>query len=85
MISCLIRWHQDQRRFHYEKCVFLHSKGETSSGKSTIMNLLIGKDILQLPTKITASTTKICRIRNATELKIQTLDINEKKIKNMAV
>nr|XP_022304157.1 uncharacterized protein LOC111111453 isoform X2 [Crassostrea virginica] len=36
--------------------------GETSSGKSTMINLLIGGKVL--PTKITASTTKLCRIRN---------------------
>lgn len=44
------------------------------------MNLLIGKEILQLPTKITASTTKIFRIRNANDLKIQTLDVNGKEL-----
>lgn len=37
-------------------------EGETSSGKSTMINLLIGGKVL--PTKITASTTKLCRIRN---------------------
>lgn len=36
--------------------------GETSSGKSTVINLLIGEHQV-LPTKITPSTTKICRIR----------------------
>ena len=46
------------------------------------MNLLIGEEIL--PTKITASTTKICRIRNANALKIQTLDVNGKELKTWA-
>lgn len=37
-----------------------------------------------MPTKITASTTKICRIRNANALKIQTLDVNGKELKTWA-
>nr|XP_022304819.1 uncharacterized protein LOC111111919 isoform X1 [Crassostrea virginica] len=66
--------------------------GETSSGKSSVMNFLIGNEDEVLPTNIEASTTKLCRIRNADNLTILTRNSKEeilqtwsfKSIKNMS-
>nr|XP_022309254.1 uncharacterized protein LOC111114991 isoform X2 [Crassostrea virginica] len=66
--------------------------GETSSGKSSIMNFLIGNEDEVLPTNIEASTTKLCRIRNANNLTVSTRNSKEeilqtwsfKSIKNMS-
>lgn len=46
--------------------------GETSSGKSSIVNAVIGEKIL--PTGITATTTKVCRVRHSEELIFATCD-----------
>ncbi|XP_062575016.1 dynamin-like protein 2, partial [Saccostrea cucullata] len=46
--------------------------GETGSGKSTIINLILGEDIL--PSHIKATTTRVCRIRYSEKRKVSTLD-----------
>lgn len=43
--------------------------GETSSGKSSIINAIIGEKIL--PTGILATTTRVCRVKYSEELKIE--------------
>lgn len=51
--------------------------GETSSGKSTLLNLIIGQDIL--PTDITTCTRKVCRIKNAATLSVSTFNNRNEK------
>lgn len=51
-------------------------KGETSSGKSCIINRLLGERIL--PTDVTPSTTRVCRINYSKEFVICTRDTNDK-------
>lgn len=46
--------------------------GETSSGKTSIINLIIGKDIL--PVAIEANTNRLCRIKNSTRRSISTFN-----------
>lgn len=55
-------------------CSFVYI-GETSSGKSSIVNAIIGEKIL--PTGIMATTTRVCRVKYSDELKIATCDKNE--------
>ncbi|XP_061165560.1 dynamin-like protein 2 [Saccostrea echinata] len=52
--------------------------GETSSGKSTIINLIIGKDIV--PTDIMATTTRVCRVRYSDKMRVSKLDKEGKEI-----
>lgn len=57
--------------------------GETSAGKSTLINLLIGQKVLQtgnLPT-----TGKITRIRDSETMKIQSYSKNETLLKEVEV
>lgn len=54
--------------------------GETSSGKSTIVNAIIGKKIL--PTGIEATTTRVCRVKYSKELKISTCSGTDKEYKH---
>nr|XP_034322479.1 uncharacterized protein in xynA 3'region-like [Crassostrea gigas] len=49
--------------------------GETSSGKSSIINAIIGENIL--PTGITATTTRVCRVRHSEELIFAIRDEND--------
>lgn len=49
--------------------------GETSSGKSSIVNAIIGEKIL--PTGITAMTTRMCRVRQSEELIFAICDEND--------
>lgn len=58
--------------------------GETSSGKSTVINLLIGEHQV-LPTKITPSTTKICRIRRNENYSITAYGGNENYLQTWKV
>ncbi|CAG2240603.1 unnamed protein product [Mytilus edulis] len=51
--------------------------GETSSGKSSLINLLIRKHIL--PEKLLSSTSTICKIWNSEETKIILTDDQEKE------
>uniref|UniRef100_K1R313 Uncharacterized protein in xynA 3'region n=1 Tax=Magallana gigas TaxID=29159 RepID=K1R313_MAGGI len=53
---------------------------ETSSGKSTIVNAIIGKKIL--PTGIEATTTRVCRVKYSKELKISTCSGTDKEYKH---
>ncbi|XP_062581662.1 mitofusin-1-like [Saccostrea cucullata] len=52
--------------------------GETSSGKSSIINLIIGSDIV--PTDIMATTTRVCRIRYSLKMQVTTLDKGGKQL-----
>lgn len=54
--------------------------GETSSGKSTIVNAIIGEKIL--PTGIEATTTRVCRVKYSKELKISTCRGNDKEYRH---
>lgn len=54
--------------------------GEKSSGKSSIINAIIGEKIL--PTGIRATTTKVCRVKHSEELIIATCDENDKDYKD---
>lgn len=56
--------------------------GETSSGKSSIINLIVGEKIL--PTGITASTSRVCRIRYSEQMMISTCNKDETELKSMA-
>lgn len=55
--------------------------GETSAGKSSIINLIIGNKIL--PTGITSSTSRVCRIRYSEQMMISIRDKNEMELKCM--
>lgn len=55
--------------------------GETSSGKSTIINLIVGENIV--PIKIQASTRKVCRIKYSEKLQVSTLNAEGIIIKDM--
>nr|XP_034333155.1 uncharacterized protein in xynA 3'region-like [Crassostrea gigas] len=50
--------------------------GETSSGKSSIINRILGDTIL--PTGVTASTTRVCRVKYSEDLMITTCDAEDK-------
>lgn len=50
--------------------------GETSSGKSSIINAILGEKIL--PTGVTATTTRVCRVKHSEKMMIITLDVNYK-------
>lgn len=59
-------------------CYYFIFLGETSSGKSSIINAILGKNIL--PTGITATTTRVCRIKPSENLMIITFDANYKEL-----
>ncbi|CAC5401885.1 unnamed protein product [Mytilus coruscus] len=52
--------------------------GETSAGKSSFINLILGKDIL--PSQLLSCTTTICRLRNSENVGIAVTDEDDKKI-----
>lgn len=56
------------------------SKGETSSGKSSIINLLLEKKIL--PTGIKACTSRVCRVKYSERLSISTRNKNDEELSN---
>lgn len=60
----------------------MFSTGETSSGKSSIVNAIIEEKIL--PTGIEATTTRVCRVKYSKELKIATCDENDKYIEHIS-
>lgn len=53
---------------------FFLLSGETSSGKSSIINLILGEKIL--PTGIGASTSKVCRVKHSDCYEVSTKDRN---------
>lgn len=55
--------------------LFFYQKGETSSGKSSIINKIVEQKIL--PTGIMATTTRVCRIKYAKELLVLARDQND--------
>lgn len=56
---------------------FFFLKGETSSGKSSIINEVLNAEIL--PTGICATTTRICRIKHSEEMVILTRDERDER------
>lgn len=62
--------------------MFFLSQGETSSGKSSIINLILGEKIL--PTGIKASTSRVCRVKYCERCMISTRDINDEELENMS-
>ena len=65
-----------------DSCFVCILKGETSAGKSTIINKIIGGSKL-LPTKVTASTTKVCRIGYSKSFSVSTKDWKGKELKTL--
>lgn len=55
--------------------------GETSCGKSSIINLIIGQKIL--PTSITASTSRVCRVKHSESFMISTRDSEDEEIERL--
>lgn len=55
--------------------------GETSSGKSSIINLLLGHMIL--PSDIEASTSRVCRVKYSEKLTITTRNEKDEELKSM--
>lgn len=58
--------------------------GATSSGKSTLLNTLVGRKLF--PVSNVASAGKVCRVRNSEELCVKTYDREDKlvKVENVA-
>lgn len=57
-------------------------QGETSSGKSSIINLILGEKIL--PSGITASTSRVCRVKYFKHCMISTRDNKDEELENMS-
>ncbi|XP_078327868.1 uncharacterized protein LOC111109476 isoform X2 [Crassostrea virginica] len=68
-----------RKRDLMEDCAIVIA-GETSAGKSTIINKIIGGSKL-LPTKVTASTTKVCRIGYSKSFSVSAKDCKGKELK----
>lgn len=66
------------------KFVMIYSflQGETSSGKSSIINLILGEKIL--PSGITASTSRVCRVKYYKRCMISTRDNKDEELENMS-
>lgn len=54
--------------------------GETSCGKSSIINLILGEMIL--PTSITASTSRVCRIKHSKRCMVSTRNSKDEEIES---
>lgn len=63
----------------YQMYIYVFFEGETSAGKSTIINRIIDEREL-LPTRITACTRKICRIGYSHIFSISSKDCNSKEL-----
>lgn len=57
-----------------------YQTGETSCGKSSIINLILGEMIL--PTSITASTSRVCRIKHSKRCMVSTRNSKDEEIKS---
>lgn len=68
--------HEDMKR----DCAIIFA-GETSSGKSTIINRIVGENII--PVKIHASTRKVCRIKYSEKLQVSTFNTEGTIINDM--
>lgn len=56
--------------------------GETSSGKSSIINLILHEEIL--PTGITSCTSRVCRVKHGDQFVISTKDSNEEELEDLS-
>lgn len=56
--------------------------GETSAGKSSVVNLILGEKIL--PSGIRASTSRVCRVKYCEQLMISTRDNKGEELANMS-
>lgn len=56
--------------------------GETCCGKSSTLNLILGEEIL--PTGITSSTSRVCRVKYCEQVMISTRDSNDEELENMS-
>lgn len=57
-----------------------YQTGETSCGKSSIINLILGEMIL--PTSITASTSRVCRIKHSKRCMVSTRNSKDEEIES---
>uniref|UniRef100_K1QZS5 Dynamin N-terminal domain-containing protein n=1 Tax=Magallana gigas TaxID=29159 RepID=K1QZS5_MAGGI len=57
--------------------------GETSAGKSSVVNLILGEKIL--PSGIRASTSRLCRVKYGERLMICTRDNKDEELDNMSL
>lgn len=57
-----------------------YQTGETSCGKSSIINLILGEMIL--PTSITASTSRVCRIKHFERCMVSTRNSKDEEIES---
>lgn len=57
-----------------------YQTGETSCGKSSIINLILGEMIL--PTSITASTSRVCRIKHSKQCMVSTRNSKDEEIES---
>lgn len=62
--------------------IYSFLQGETSSGKSSIINLILGEKIL--PSGITASTSRVCRVKYYKRCMISTRDNKDEELENMS-
>ncbi|XP_065941981.1 bacterial dynamin-like protein [Magallana gigas] len=56
--------------------------GETSSGKSSIINLILDEEIL--PTGITSCTSRVCRVKHGEQFVISTKDNNDEELEELS-
>lgn len=57
--------------------------GETGSGKSSVVNLILGEQIL--PSGIRASTSRVCRLKYCERFMISTRDNKDEELDNMSL
>lgn len=61
-----------------QKSILLtHISGETSAGKSTLINKLLGKQLFR--GRNNESTSTICKLRNSERIRVLTTDLNGQK------
>lgn len=62
--------------------IYSFLQGETSSGKSSIINLILGEKIL--PSGITASTSRVCRVKYFKRCMISTRVNKDEELEKMS-
>lgn len=75
-------WNWNIYIYFYLHIRLFYFVGETSSGKSTILNSIIGKPIL--PVRHEAATQKVCRIRYSDELSVSLCNTAGHTVEKMA-